>query len=135
MTTGQIHIFQIIFTAGFAAIGQYAVYGYVFYSLAIGMLLGSLIGIQVGALTTTVVEGVHIRGFYALSILSGFFNRVATLPKKLVELEVISWPASLVNWIEQAGNVVFWVAVALFGIWVCGMFIANIGKLRSGASQ
>lgn len=130
MTTVGTDIFQIIFTAGFAAIGQYAVYGYVFYALAIGMLLGSLVGIQIGALTTTVVKGIHIRGFYAISILSGFFNRAATLPKKLVELEVISWPASVVNFIEQAGNVIFWAAVVFFGLWVCSKFFFNLGKLR-----
>ncbi len=135
LTTVGTDIFQIIFTAGFAAVGQYAVYGYVFYSLAIGMLLGSLVGIQVGALTTTVVRGIHIRGFYAVSILSGFFNRAATLPKKLVELEVISWPANVVNGIEQGGNIVFWVAVAFFGIWVCSMFFYNIARLRSGSRQ
>lgn len=131
MTTVGTDIFQIIFTAGFAAICQYAVYGYVFYTLAIGMLLGSLIGIQIGALTTTVVKGIHIRGFYAISILSGFFNRAATLPKRLVELEVINWPANVVNFIEQAGNIIFWLAVALFGVWVCSKFFFNIGKLRA----
>ncbi|MBF0569050.1 MAG: sulfite exporter TauE/SafE family protein, partial [Nitrospirae bacterium] len=62
MTTVGTDILQIIFTAGFAAITQYAIYGYVFYSLAMGMLLGSLIGIQVGAMTTKVVKGIHIRG-------------------------------------------------------------------------
>lgn len=130
MTTVGTDIFQIIFTAGFAAVGQYAIYGYVFYALAIGMLLGSLLGIQIGALTTTVVKGIHIRGFYAISILSGFFNRAATLPKKLVELEVINWPANVVNFIDQAGNVIFWVAVGFFGFWVCSKFVANIHKLR-----
>ena len=44
MTTVGTDIFQIIFTAGLGAIGQYAIYGYVFYSLAMGMLIGSLIG-------------------------------------------------------------------------------------------
>lgn len=132
MTTVGTDIFQIIFTAGFAAVGQYAVYGYVFYTLAIGMLLGSLIGIQIGALTTRVVEAAHIRGFYAISILSGFFNRAATLPKKLVELEVINWPAHVVNFIEQAGNVIFWAAVAFFGLWVCSKFFLNLNKLRKG---
>lgn len=63
MTTVGTDILQIIFTAGFASISQYAIYGYVFYSLAMGMLIGSLIGIQVGALTTKVVKGIHIRGF------------------------------------------------------------------------
>lgn len=75
MTTVGTDILQIIFTAGLASVGQYAIYGYVFYTLAVGMLLGSLLGIQVGALTTKVVKGVHIRGFYAVSIISGFINR------------------------------------------------------------
>jgi uncharacterized membrane protein YfcA len=131
MTTVGTDILQIIFTAGIAAVTQYAIYGFVFYTLAMGMLLGSLIGIQIGALTTKVVKGIHIRGFYAVSILAGFVNRAATLPKKLVELEVISLPPSLVEWIEFFGNVLFWLVVAIFGIWVIGKFILNIGKLRA----
>jgi hypothetical protein len=130
MTTVGTDILQIIFTAGFAAIGQYAIYGYVFYTLAMGMLLGSLIGIQVGALTTKVVKGIHIRGFYAVSILAGFINRAATLPKKMVELEMISLPQGLVKGIETAGNVIFWIVVSLFAAWVISKFIANIGVLR-----
>ncbi len=74
MTTVGTDILQIIFTAGLAAVTQYAIYGYVFYTLAMGMLIGSLIGIQVGALTTKVVKGIHIRGFYAVSILAGFYQ-------------------------------------------------------------
>jgi uncharacterized membrane protein YfcA len=67
-TTVGTDILQIIFTAGFAAISQYAIYGFIFYTLAMGMLLGSLFGIQVGALTTKVVKGIYIRGFYAITI-------------------------------------------------------------------
>jgi len=130
MTTVGTDILQIIFTAGLGATTQYAIYGYVFYSLAMGMLLGSLIGIQVGALTTKVVKGIHIRGFYAVSILAGFINRAATLPKKLVELEVINWSKPLVKGIETVGNVVFWVVVAVFAAWVIGKFLANIKILR-----
>lgn len=133
MTTVGTDILQIIFTAGLASIGQYAIYGYVFYTLAVGMLLGSLLGIQIGALTTKVVKGVHIRGFYAISIISGFINRAATLPKKLVEMEVIDWSPTLCNWIEEIGNVVFWAVVAFFGIWVFSKFFLNLGKLRGEA--
>ena len=133
MTTVGTDILQIIFTAGFAAIGQYAIYGYVFYTLAIGMLLGSLLGIQIGALTTKVVKGIHIRGFYAISIIAGFINRAATLPKKLVEMEVVAWSPQVVGSIESVGNVVFWAVVAFFGFWVCSKFIANVGKLRGEA--
>jgi hypothetical protein len=133
MTTVGTDILQIIFTAGLGAIAQYAIYGYVFYTLAMGMLIGSLLGIQVGALTTKVVKGIHIRGFYAISIIAGFINRAATLPKKLVELEVINLSKDLVGNIEFVGNIIFWVVVAFFGVWVFGKFFANIGKLRAEA--
>lgn len=130
MTTVGTDILQIIFTAGLAAVGQYAIYGYVFYTLAMGMLLGSLLGIQVGALTTKVVKGIHIRGFYAVSIIAGFINRAAVLPKKLMELEVLDMSKSVANGIEFVGNIVFWVVVAVFGLWVFAKFFANIGTLR-----
>jgi uncharacterized membrane protein YfcA len=130
MTTVGTDILQIIFTAGLAAIGQYAIYGYVFYTLAIGMLVGSLLGIQVGALTTKVVKGIHIRGFYAVSIIAGFINRAATLPKKFNELEVTSFSKGFVNNVEFVGNIIFWVVVAVFGLWIFSKFFANVGKLR-----
>lgn len=135
MTTVGTDILQIIFTAGLAAITQYAIYGYVFYTLAMGMLLGSLIGIQVGALTTKVVKGIHIRGFYAISILAGFINRAATLPKKLVELEVINISKPVVQTIESVGNVIFWVVVAVFAIWVISKFVMNVNSLRGEEDQ
>jgi uncharacterized membrane protein YfcA len=129
-TTVGTDILQIIFTAGLASIAQYAIYGYVFYTLAMGMLIGSLIGIQVGALTTKVVKGIHIRGFYAVSIIAGFINRASTLPKKLVELEYIDMSKSLMNGIEFVGNIIFWIVVGVFGLWVFGKFFANIKQLR-----
>jgi hypothetical protein len=55
MTTVGTDIFQIVFTAGFASITQYAIYGFIFYTLAMGMLIGSLLGIQIGALVTKIV--------------------------------------------------------------------------------
>lgn len=130
MTTVGTDILQIIFTAGFGAVAQYAIYGYVFYSLAMGMLLGSLLGIQVGALTTKVVKGIHIRGFYAMAIIAGFINRASTLPKKFVEMEYINLPKELVGNIEFIGNIVFWVVVAAFGVWVIGKFLTNISSLH-----
>ncbi|MBF0320305.1 MAG: sulfite exporter TauE/SafE family protein, partial [Nitrospirae bacterium] len=132
MTTVGTDILQIIFTAGFAAITQYAIYGYVFYTLAMGMLLGSLIGIQVGAMTTKVVKGIHIRGFYAISILAGFINRVSTLPKKLTELEVINIPKGLSTGIEVTGNIIFWLVVGFFAVWIFSKFFGNMKKLKEG---
>jgi hypothetical protein len=89
-----------------------------------------LIGIQVGALTTKVVKGIHIRGFYAMSIIAGFINRASTLPKKLTELEYIKVPTATSAIIETAGNYVFWIVVGFFGFWVMSKFFANLGKLK-----
>lgn len=130
MTTVGTDILQIIFTAGLAAVGQYAIYGYVFYTLAMGMLIGSLLGIQIGALTTKVVKGIHIRGFYAVSIIAGFLNRAATLPKKFTELKVINVPDSISNTIQLIGDWAFWITVTIFGLWIFAKFFANLGQLR-----
>jgi hypothetical protein len=98
-----------------------------------GMLVGSLVGIQVGALTTKVVKGVHIRGFYAVAILAGFINRASTLPKKLTELEYVSLPKATVAGIESAGNIIFWIVVGVFGLWIFSKFFKNIKVLREEA--
>ncbi len=129
-TTVGTDIFQIIFTAGYASIAQYAIYGFIFYTLAMGMLLGSLIGIQVGALTTKVVKGIYIRGFYATAILAGFVNRFFALPEKLNQLEVISLSESTAKFLTQLGTWAFFIVIGIFAVWVIGTFLANIKTLR-----
>lgn len=129
-TTVGTDIFQIIFTAGYGAISQYAIYGFVFYTLAMGMLLGSLLGIQIGALTTKVVSGMTIRMFWVITIVAGFINRASTLPKQFTDMGYIKLPKPLVEGIETGGNVLFWVTVVAFVFWVLMSFFKNIGKLR-----
>ncbi len=129
-TTVGTDILQIIFTAGYASIAQYALYGFIFYTLAMGMLLGSLIGVQIGALTTKVVKGIYIRGFYATAILSGFANRFFALPEKLNQMEVIQISEPVAKGISQVGNWVFFVVIGIFAIWVLGKFLGSIKFLR-----
>ncbi len=132
-TTVGTDILQIIFTAGLAAIAQYAIYGFIFYTLAMGMLLGSLLGIQIGALTTKIVKGIYIRGFYAVSILAGFVNRFFALPDKLKQMEVsgfVSLSDSTVKMFNTIGLVVFFVVIGIFAFWVIGKFLANTKALR-----
>jgi len=129
-TTVGTDIFQIIFTAGYSSITQYAIYGYVFYTLAMGLLLGSLIGIQVGALTTKVVPGMVIRGFWVLTILAGFANRASVVPDKLRSLELWSISKSTCDIITLIGNIVFWVAIGGFAVWVLGSFFKNLKAFR-----
>jgi len=135
VTTVGTDIFQIVFTAGYAAISQYAIYGFIFYTLAMGMLLGSLVGIQIGALVTRVVKGVTIRGFYAMAVLAGFVNRAFALPGKLTELEVLALPRWSVELLDLIGIWAFFLVIGLFAVWVIGTFLVNIRQLRTGGAQ
>ena len=129
-TTVGTDIFQIVFTAGYAGIGQYAIYGFIFYTLAMGMLLGSLVGIQVGTLVTKVVPGVTIRGFYALAVMSAFVNRVFALPGKLVSLEVLPISRGTARVVESIGMYTFFIVLGSFAVWVFWTFFANLRTLR-----
>jgi uncharacterized membrane protein YfcA len=130
MTTVGTDIFQIVFTAGYAAISQYAIYGFIFYTLATGMLLGSLFGIQIGARVTKVVKGITIRGFYAMAVLAGFMNRFFALPAKLGEMEVIPISKQAGALLNAIGIWAFFIVIGGFGIWVISTFLTNIGKLK-----
>jgi uncharacterized membrane protein YfcA len=130
MTTVGTDIFQIVFTAGYASISQYAIYGFVFYTLAMGMLLGSLVGIQIGAMVTKVVSGVTIRGFYAMAVLAGFVNRIFALPGKLGELDVIPISKGTAAILETFGIWAFFIVIGGFSVWVIGTFLSNIENLK-----
>jgi uncharacterized protein len=129
-TTVGTDIFQIVFTAGYAGIAQYAVYGFIFYTLAMGMLLGSLVGIQVGTLVTKVVPGATIRGFYALAVMSAFVNRVFALPGKLVSLEVLPITKETAKVIENVGLYSFFIVLGSFALWVFWTFFSNLRTLK-----
>ena len=130
MTTVGTDIFQIVFTAGYAAISQYAIFGFIFYTLAMGMLLGSLIGIQVGAMVTKVVPGITIRGFYAMAVLAGFMNRIFALPSKLGDMEVIAISKETGVFLNTIGVWAFFIVIGGFSVWVIGTFLKNIGALK-----
>ena len=130
MTTVGTDIFQIVFTAGYASISQYAIYGFIFYTLAMGMLLGSLLGIQIGALVTKVVPGITIRGFYAMAVLAGFVNRVFALPAKLNAMDVIKMDPGTASVLESIGVWAFFIVIGAFSVWVIGTFLTNIPKLK-----
>lgn len=132
MTTVGTDIFQIVFTAGYASISQYAIYGFIFYTLAMGMLLGSLIGIQIGGLVTKVVPGITIRGFYAMAVMAGFINRIFALPNKLIKIDVLPLPEQVGYVLEQIGVWAFFLCIGAFMVWVISTFFKNLKKLRGG---
>ncbi len=130
MTTVGTDIFQIVFTAGYGAIVQYAVYGFIFYTLAMGMLLGSLLGIQIGAMATKIVKGITIRGFYAMAVSAGFINRFFALPAKLASVGVFPLSKGVADVLDKLGIWLFFVFISIFACWVIGTFLMNIKRLR-----
>ncbi len=132
MTTVGTDIFQIVFTAGYAAISQYAIHGFIFYTLAMGMLLGSLIGIQIGSIVTKLVPGTTIRGFYAITVTAGFLNRLCALPEKLAKMGYIEFPESAQRIVDIIGIGGFFIIITAFAIWVFWCFFKNIGTLKTG---
>ena len=130
MTTVGTDIFQIVFTAGYAAVSQYAIFGFIFYTLAMGMLLGSLLGIQIGAMATKVVAGITIRGFYAMAVLAGAVNRVFALPSKLADMKVIPLSPAVGDLFNTIGVWAFFIVIGGFSAWVIMTFITNIGRLK-----
>ena len=131
-TTVGTDILQIIFTTFYSSVFQYAIYGFVFYTIAMGMLLGSLIGVQIGALVTKMVTGAVIRAFYALTILAGFVNRCCALPKKLADAGYISLTESVGKTVEVVGTWIFFVLIGIFSVWVLAVFFKNLDKVRTG---
>jgi uncharacterized membrane protein YfcA len=129
-TTVGTDILQIIFTTFYSSIFQYAIYGFVFYTVAMGMLLGSLVGVQIGAIVTKMVTGATIRAFYALTILAGFSNRVCALFRKLADTGYISLPREITVPIEMAGTVVFFLLISIFGVWILFVFFKNLSNIR-----
>jgi len=131
-TTVGTDILQIIFTTCYSSIFQYAIYGFVFYSIAVGMLLGSLIGVQIGAMATEMVNGSQIRAFYALTILGGFANRFCALPRKLGDLGYMSIPRDMSLYLETFGTVVFFGLVGGFALWILVVFFKNMPIIKTG---
>lgn len=129
-TTVGTDILQIIFTAGYSSIAQYAIYGFVFYTLAMGMLIGSLVGIQIGALTTKVVKGIYIRGFYAVTIIAAFINMAFSLPGKLTKLGVLHLSKSVISTFDLASIVLFFIVIGIFAFWVLSKFFTNLSYMR-----
>lgn len=129
-TTVGTDIFQIMFTAGYNSIFQYGRYGFVFYTLAMGMLLGSLIGIQIGSLVTKVVPGMTIRGFFALTVSAGFVNRLCALPAKLASMSILNMSSNVAELINLIGTVIFFAIIIAFAVWVFFCFFSNFKQLK-----
>jgi len=97
------------------------------------MLLGSLVGVQMGALATKVLTGATIRAIYAVTIVAGFVNRACSLPPKLSDAGYMTVSKQTVNILTNVGNIVFFVLAAIFSLWIMISFFKGIPKFRAEA--
>lgn len=124
-TTVGTSILQILLTTSYSSIVQYGIYGFVFYTLSIGMLIGSLVGVHIGALVTRVVPPGRIRVLYAMSVLAGFVNRACVLPDRLASLGYISLSPGVGALVERIGTWLFFVLVGAFALNVILVFVRS----------
>jgi uncharacterized membrane protein YfcA len=130
LTTVGTSVLQVILTTCYSSIGQYAIYGFILYSVAMGMLLGSLVGVQVGAIVTRMIPAPTIRALYAVTILAGLVNRAAALPAKLAHMGYLQLAPTTGQVIDHVGIAVFFGIVGVFAIWVLKAFFAGLSRLR-----
>jgi len=79
---------------------------------------------------TKVVNDKTIRGFYAITILAGFVNRLFSLPAKLGSMDLISISKGTGAMLNQIGTWAFFIVVGIFGLWVFTVFFKNLKTLR-----
>jgi hypothetical protein len=80
-------------------------------------------------MATKVVAGITIRGFFALSVMAGFINRVFALPAKLSSIGLISLSKETGSVLDTIGIWAFFIVIGLFAAWVIGTFLKNIPVL------
>lgn len=129
-TTVGTSVLQVILTTCYSSIGQYAIYGFILYSVAMGMLLGSLVGVQVGAIVTRMIPAPTIRALYAVTILAGLVNRLAALPAKLAHIGYLRLSPAAGQIIDGVGITLFFAFVSIFALWVLRAFVVGLPKLR-----
>jgi len=81
------------------------------------------------------VAGITIRGFFALSVMAGFINRVFALPAKLSSIGLITLSKETGAVLDTIGIWAFFIVIGLFAVWVIGTFLKNIPVLLGREAQ
>jgi hypothetical protein len=130
MTTVGTDIFQIVFTAGYASISQYAIYGFIFYTLAMGCCWAHCWASRSAPWSPRWCPASPSAAFTPWPCWR--VCEPVSLPcrPKLGEMGVIRISKGMGATLETIGVWAFFIVIAGFGIWVIGTFVKNIGQLR-----
>jgi len=115
-------IFQIIFPAAFGCI-RHTMSGNIIIFAAFILLIGSSLGMQLGALATRYVRGISMRYVFASSVL------VAVIGSVLKLIDILS--ESAITWLQTGVVAVTFGGLGLIMVMIAGLFITAI-RYRSG---
>ena len=76
-----------------------------------------------------------VHGFFALAVAATFINRFFALPEKLQGLGYIQISKSAGAMLSTVGNILFFLAIGSFAVWVFYVFFSNLKELRSEHSS
>lgn len=113
----------IAFVMGLGGTVKYAMGGYVDIRLAMLILLGSLFGVQLGAIGTTFVRPYMIKVVMATIMLIVAVSRALVIPVYLGQLKVLAISAALAAVLKQVSFVMMVLALAVGAIIIIGAMI------------
>lgn len=120
VATGS-ELFMAMFGGAWGAI-SYAYQGFVDLRLSCLLLLGSLLGVYIGAYGTKVVKEVMVRLVAASIILLCVFSRILALPVYLRQLDVLHFDAGLEPWLKGGSTGILFAA----GIGGAGLILFHV---------
>lgn len=113
----------IAFVMGLGGTVKYAMGGYVDVRLAMLILLGSLFGVQLGAIGTTFVKPYMIKVVMATIMLIVAVSRALVVPVYLGQLKVLAISAALAAFLKQVSFVMMVLALAVGAIIIIGAMV------------
>ncbi|MBI5520641.1 MAG: sulfite exporter TauE/SafE family protein [Desulfovibrio sp.] len=124
----------IAFAMGLGGTVNWAMHGMVDIRLTLIILAGSLLGVQLGAIGTTIVREAMIKIVMGSIMLIVAVSRALAVPKYLAELGLVEIPKDAVALMDKASFVIMCAALALGAVIILGsMYKARKAESRQAA--
>jgi hypothetical protein len=110
----------IAFAMGFGGTINWALHGMVDIRLVLIILAGSLLGVQLGAIGTTIVKEHMIKVVMGTIMLIVAVSRGLAIPKYLTQLGIMSLEKSTVSWLSTLSFISMCIALAIGSVIILG---------------
>jgi uncharacterized membrane protein YfcA len=110
----------IAFVMGFGGTINWALHGMVDIRLVLIILAGSLLGVQLGAIGTTIVKEHMIKVVMGTIMLIVAVSRGLAIPKYLTQLGIMSLEKNTVSWLSTLSFISMCIALAIGSVIILG---------------